>query len=81
MYYLYILQSKINSKLYKGLTGDLKKRFKEHNSGKTKSTRPYRPWILVYYEAHRNETLARKAEIFYKTSQGRRQLKKKLEIN
>jgi putative endonuclease len=78
MYYFYTLQSQINDKLYKGTTNDLKKRVKEHNSGKVKSTKPYRPWKLIYYEAHRNKTLARKTEIFYKTGQGRRQLKKKL---
>jgi len=70
MYYLYILQSKIDNRLYKGITENLRKRFKDHNSGKVKSTKPYRPWILIYYEAHRNK--------FYKTKQGRRQLKKKL---
>ncbi len=78
MYYLYVLQSKINKKLYKGSTTDLRKRFTEHNKGKIKSTKSYCPWQLIYYEAHRNKTLARKSEIFYKTSQGRRQLKKKL---
>jgi len=78
MYYLYILQSKTNNKLYKGSTDDLRKRFKEHNDGKVKSTKSGKPWELIYYEAHKNKTLARKAEIFYKTSQGRRQLKKKL---
>ncbi len=78
MYYLYILQSKIDNRLYKGITENLRKRFKDHNSGKVKSTKPYRPWILIYYEAHRNKILAEKAELFYKTKQGRRQLKKKL---
>ena len=78
MYYVYILKSKLTDDLYKGCTEDLKKRFDEHNSGKVKSTKPFRPWTLVYYEAHLNKTLARKAELFYKTSQGRRQIKKKL---
>lgn len=78
MYYFYIIRSEINNKLYKGSTEDLKKRFKEHNLGKVKSTKNYRPWILIYYEAHLTKTLSRKAELFYKTSQGRRQLKKKL---
>lgn len=78
MYYFYVLQSEINKKLYKGTTNDLKKRFKEHNSGKVRSTKCYRPWQLIYYEGHRNKILARKTELFYKSSQGRRQLKKKL---
>jgi len=78
MYYLYILQSKIDNRLYKGITENLRKRFKDHNSGKVKSTKPYRPWILIYYEAHRNKIWAEKSKLFYKTNQGRRQLKKKL---
>lgn len=78
MYYFYVLQSKINKKLYKGSTTDLKERVAEHNAGKIKSTKAFRPWKLMYYEGHRNKSLARKAEIFYKSSQGRRQLKKKL---
>ncbi len=59
-------------------TEDLKTRIKTHNEGRVQSTRYYRPWVIVYYEAHRNKTLARKAELFYKSSQGRRQVKKKL---
>ncbi|MBN1597362.1 MAG: hypothetical protein JW894_03650 [Bacteroidales bacterium] len=27
-----------------------KKRLEKHNAGATKSTRPYRPWITVYFE-------------------------------
>lgn len=78
MYYFYVLQSKTNDKLYKGSTEDLRKRLKEHNSGKVISTKSGRPWDLIYYEGHKNKLLSRKAELFYKTSQGRRQLKKKL---
>ena len=81
MYYFYILQSKVNNKLYKGSTENLRKRFKEHNSGKVKSSKNGTPWNLIYYEAHRNKTLARKTELFYKTGQGRRQLKKKLGLD
>jgi putative endonuclease len=78
MYYVYILKSKIEEKLYVGSTEDLKKRLEKHNNGNVRSTKVFRPWLLVYYEAHLNKILARKAEIFYKTGQGRRQVKKKL---
>jgi putative endonuclease len=78
MYYTYILQSINFQRLYIGSTEDLKRRFIEHNKGKVISTKPYRPWKLIYYEAHLTKTLARKSELFYKTGQGRRQLKKKL---
>ena len=78
MFYTYILQSLSDKSLYVGSTRDLKNRFAEHNKGKVNSTKNGKPWQLLYYEAHRNMTLARKAEIFYKSSQGRRQVKKKL---
>jgi len=78
MYYTYILKSIEYNKFYIGSTEDLRERLNNHNSGKSKFTKAYIPWKLVYYEAHLNRTLARKAEIFYKTGQGRRQIKRKL---
>jgi len=80
MYYVYILKGLLNGKLYIGSTDNLKRRVIEHNRGKVASTKSALPWRLIYYEAHLNKTLARKAEIFYKTGQGRRQIKKKLGI-
>jgi len=77
-YYVYFLRSLEEAKLYIGSTDGLKKRLKDHNQGKVKSTKAFKPWEIVYYEAHKNKTLALKAELFYKTSQGRRQIKKKL---
>ena len=59
----------MNSKLlYKGITGGLKNRTAEHNSGKVKSTKSHRPWKLIYCEAYSNKTLAKKTELFYKTT-------------
>jgi len=78
VYYVYIIKNKDNGRLYIGSTTDLQRRLAEHNRGKTKSTRFSSRWELVYYEAHRSKSLMRKAEIFYKTGQGRRQIKKKL---
>ncbi|MFA6993852.1 MAG: GIY-YIG nuclease family protein [Patescibacteria group bacterium] len=77
-YYVYLLKSLKTDKLYIGSTNDLKKRITDHNRGKTSSTKSGQPWKLIYYEAHLTKTLARKAELFYKTGQGRRQIKSKL---
>lgn len=52
MYYIYILKSKKDNKLYVGLTNDLRKRLIEHNHGLTKSTEYRRPLVLIYYEAY-----------------------------
>jgi len=80
-YFVYVLRSINYNRLYTGYTEELKQRLMDHNYGLVGSTKAYKPWQLIYYEAHRNKTLARKAEIFYKTGQGRRQLKKKLGLD
>lgn len=81
MEYVYIIKSQKFEKIYIGTSGDLRRRINEHNNGKSKSTEPYAPWKLIYYEAHLDKSLARRAEIFYKSSQGRRQLRKKLGLD
>lgn len=67
MYYVYLIKSKIKDWIYIGSTKDLKKRFIEHNKGKIKSTKANMPFELVYYEAYKTYTLARKREIELKT--------------
>ena len=62
MFYVYLLQSRKDLKFYIGSTNDLKKRFKEHSEGKVFSTRPRRPLDLIYYEAYKTESGARKRE-------------------
>lgn len=63
MYYVYLLQSKSKiEKFYLGSTKDLKKRIREHNNKRTKSTKPYVPWRLIYYEAFLSEKDARDRE-------------------
>ena len=78
MLYVYVLQSKKDSKLYIGFTKDLKGRYESHNAGKVESTKDRAPFELLYYEAYKEENLARRQELFYKTSQGRRVLKRRL---
>jgi putative endonuclease len=69
MWYVYILQSlKKPDWFYKGSTNDLKRRFEDHNSGNSKSTKPYIPLKLVYYEAYLNEKSARERESSIKQS-------------
>jgi len=63
MFYVYVLKSKADASLYIGETGDLKRRFTEHNSGQSRYTKSKMPWHLVYYEAYRSKTDARKREL------------------
>jgi len=75
MFYVYVLKSGVDGRLYKGFTKDLQNRLKQHNSGKTKSTKGYRPWELVYYEKYDTLDEAIKREKFLKTGIGREFLK------
>jgi putative endonuclease len=69
MWYFYILQSqKEPAYFYKGSSGDLRRRFVEHNDGSVTSTKPRRPYRLVYYEAYVTEEAARRREASVKTS-------------
>jgi putative endonuclease len=53
MWYVYVLQSQKNKNwFYKGSTNGLKRRFYQHQNGEVKSTKPYKPFKLVYYEAY-----------------------------
>jgi putative endonuclease len=78
MYYVYVLQSKKNNSFYIGYTEDLKKRFKEHNNGENISTKPFRPYALVFYEAliHKKDAISR--EKYLKSGWGFRTIKKML---
>ena len=60
MYYVYVLENEIGE-LYFGSTGDLKRRLREHQSGKSFATKGDN-WTLIYYEAYRSETDARVRE-------------------
>jgi len=65
-YYVYILKSCSCKKFYIGCTSNLEKRITEHNSGGTKSTRPYRPWKLVHSENFSDKHEAYKREWYLK---------------
>jgi len=78
MFYVYILYSKKDRKLYTGFSTDLKERIKAHLKGQVESTKNRLPLSLVYYEAFIDKNAARRQELFYKTGQGRRILRKRL---
>ena len=78
MYFTYILYSKKFTRTYTGHTQDLGNRLKEHNSGKTKSTRPYVPWEIFYYEKFLKREEAILREKFFKSPSGRQFIKNNL---
>jgi len=68
MHYVYIIKSKIRSYHYIGSTDNLRKRFAEHNQGKTKSIKHLIPFELIYYEAYITKKLARERELELKNN-------------
>ena len=81
MFYLYILGSQKDKNIYIGSTNNLRKRFKEHNSGKVSSTKSRIPFELLYYEEYKTEQEARGRESSLKLrGQARTQLLKRINI-
>lgn len=80
MHYVYILHSEKDNKFYVGFSSDLKNRITAHQKGEVESTKGRRPLKLVYYEAFSDKSAARRQELFYKTGQGRRVLKNRLDF-
>ena len=78
MYYVYVLQSSKSHTLYYGFTSDLRKRFKEHNDGKSRYTKPLLPWKLIWYCGFENEQRAKDFELYIKTGSGKAFVYKRL---
>lgn len=74
-YYVYILQSEKNKSLYIGYSTDLRKRVREHNSGKNLATKPFIPYKLIFYEAFLNRIDAKNREEYLKGGYGRKTIK------
>ena len=70
MFYVYVLRSCKDEKLYIGYTDDLRRRLAEHNKGLNRSTKSRVPLDLIYYEAYASQADARTREKRLKTSAG-----------
>jgi len=78
MFYVYVLRSLADGRLYIGCTGDLKKRMKSHDSGRVESTRKRLPIELIYYEACQCREDAFRREKYLKTTYGHRYIRNRL---
>lgn len=78
MYFVYVLRSAKDEKLYYGLTANLEYRLEEHNKGYVQATKSRTPFDLVYFETVQNLTEARKKERYFKSGFGRKYIKNKL---
>jgi len=64
VYYVYILKSSKSGTLYYGYTINIRKRFTEHNEGKSQYTKALTPWKLVWYCAFPTEKQAKDFELY-----------------
>lgn len=62
MFYVYVIQSKIDKSIYIGFAIDLKKRLRKHNQGLVQSTKNKIPWEVIYYEAYKSKKDAMQRE-------------------
>lgn len=69
-YYVYILKSLKDGKLYTGVTQNLNRRLIEHNIGKNRATKHRRPFTLLHYECYETRAQALKRERYLKTPKG-----------
>ena len=75
-YYFYMLKSKtVKPVTYVGYTKDLKKRIKQHNTGKGAKFTKGRKWSLIYKEKIRSKSKAISREYYIKKN---RSLRKKI---
>lgn len=79
MHYVYILVSKkFPDKVYVGLTTDLTRRIREHNTGLSTYTKPFKPWIMVCAIRFTESEQAKQFEQYLKKGSGFAFMKKHL---
>ncbi len=75
MYTVYTIKSLERNYIYVGLTNNLERRFSEHDSGRNKTTKPYKPFKLIYSETLPTRAEARNREKYLKSGIGKQFLK------
>jgi len=80
MFSVYVLVSESRNKYYIGCTDDITRRLAEHNNGKNKATRSYRPWRMVYSESFSSLSAARRREREIKSWKNREYMERKLRL-
>ena len=78
-YFVYILLSKKDNKLYVGCSHNVSERITEHNSGKVSATKNRRPLVVIYTEEFKDKSEAFNRERYLKSLWSARFKKKILE--
>ena len=74
-YFVYAISSLRKSFIYVGLTKNIEDRLHRHQNGHEKTTRPYKPFVLIFLTLVENRKQARQLEKFLKRGSGKEFLK------
>lgn len=75
MYYAYVIRSISKVYTYVGISNNPQRRIAQHNTGYSKTTKPYRPFEVILIEEFPDRELARKREKYLKSGFGKEYLK------
>jgi putative endonuclease len=75
---VYVLYSRSFNRYYTGMCSNIERRLFEHNSGKTKSTKAFIPWEVIFTEVVSSRQDARIREKYWKSGAGREKIKEAL---
>jgi putative endonuclease len=75
MWHVYALKSTSRNYIYVGIASDVVRRVAQHNSGHERTTRPYRPFVVIYTEPFLDRPAARAKEKWLKSGIGKEYLK------
>ncbi len=81
MFFTYVLYSAKFDKIYIGQTNNLSLRLAEHNAGKSKSTKGFVPWEIIYSEKFESRAEAMKRERELKSHVGRDFIRREILTN
>jgi putative endonuclease len=75
MFYVYAISSVIRNYIYVGLTNNVERRFAQHSRGENRSTKAYKPFILILKEEYQTRIEARRREKYLKSGVGKEYIK------
>ncbi len=78
MYFVYVLKSIKHNWIYVGMTSDINRRIYDHNMGYNKSSKPYKPFVLVMKKEFNDSISARKQEKCWKGGAWKEWIKKEI---
>ena len=69
-FFTYVLKSDNAGRHYYGHSKNVENRLNDHNKGKVRSTKAYKPWKLIYSEKFETKSEAYQREMFFKSIDG-----------